>query len=83
MSIADIKYQFLELLVDIGFVSVDLKRRRRMGEDDIVQITGTEVSIKNFLCFLEGYSDRKYLELVFRFEENYIQSYDTKLRRHV
>ncbi|XP_044748231.1 putative ATP-dependent RNA helicase DHX57 [Coccinella septempunctata] len=42
ISIADIKYQFLELLVDIGFISVDLNKRRKMGEDIIAQVTGQE-----------------------------------------
>lgn len=43
-TIADIKYQFLELLVDIGFVSVDLSRnKRRTGKDIVQDITGSEV----------------------------------------
>ncbi|KAL3267517.1 hypothetical protein HHI36_011640 [Cryptolaemus montrouzieri] len=43
ISIADVKYQFLELLVDIGFVSVNLKYSKRiMGRDEIVNITGNE-----------------------------------------
>ncbi|KAH1019590.1 hypothetical protein HUJ04_009384, partial [Dendroctonus ponderosae] len=42
-TIADIKYQFLELLVDIGFVSVDLSRnKRRTGKDLVQDITGSE-----------------------------------------
>ncbi|XP_076273825.1 putative ATP-dependent RNA helicase DHX57 isoform X2 [Rhynchophorus ferrugineus] len=39
-TIADIKYQFLELLVNIGFIPADLSGvRRRMGEDIVEEIT--------------------------------------------
>ncbi|XP_028140776.1 putative ATP-dependent RNA helicase DHX57 isoform X1 [Diabrotica virgifera virgifera] len=41
-TIADIKKQFLELLVDIGFVPVNLSTRRRLGWDDVYEITGPE-----------------------------------------
>lgn len=44
LTIADIKYQFLELLVDIGFVPVNLSgRRRRTGQDIVLEVTGSEV----------------------------------------
>lgn len=44
VTIADIKHQFLEFLVDIGFVAVNLGgRRRRMGQDNVYEITGSEV----------------------------------------
>ncbi|KAK9870829.1 hypothetical protein WA026_009793 [Henosepilachna vigintioctopunctata] len=42
ISISDIKHQFLELLVDIGFVSANLKGTRRMGEDYVASLTGPE-----------------------------------------
>ncbi|XP_060531487.1 putative ATP-dependent RNA helicase DHX57 [Cylas formicarius] len=42
-TIADIKYQFLELLIDIGFVSVNLKEsRRRTGQDNVYELTSAE-----------------------------------------
>jgi ATP-dependent RNA helicase DHX57 len=43
LTIADIKHQFLELLVDIGFVPVNLDGRRRCGDDHVLKVTGTEV----------------------------------------
>ncbi|XP_063913641.1 putative ATP-dependent RNA helicase DHX57 [Zophobas morio] len=42
LTIADIKHQFLEFLVDIGFIPVNLGGKRRSGEDNIIQITGSE-----------------------------------------
>lgn len=45
-TLADIKYQFLELLVSIGFVPVDLPRRRP-SVDNILEITGYELNINN------------------------------------
>ncbi|XP_066141105.1 putative ATP-dependent RNA helicase DHX57 [Euwallacea fornicatus] len=46
LTIADIKYQFLELLVDIGFVPVNLSRnRRRTGQDTVLDITGSEFNV--------------------------------------
>ncbi|KAG5890166.1 hypothetical protein JTB14_005186 [Gonioctena quinquepunctata] len=39
--IGDVKHQFLELLVDIGFISVNLKGKRR-SYDNVYEITGTE-----------------------------------------
>ncbi|CAG9856904.1 unnamed protein product [Phyllotreta striolata] len=43
-SIADIKKQFLELLVDIGFVPINLNSRKRLGWDDVFEITGAELN---------------------------------------
>uniref|UniRef100_A0A1Y1K8X3 RNA helicase n=1 Tax=Photinus pyralis TaxID=7054 RepID=A0A1Y1K8X3_PHOPY len=41
--LADIKYQLLELLVSIGFVSINLRaHRHRTGYDEIFKITGLE-----------------------------------------
>lgn len=45
LTIADIKHQFLEFLVDIGFIPVNLGGKRRNGEDNIIQITGSEVGV--------------------------------------
>lgn len=41
-SLIEIKFQFLELLVSIGFVPVDLtgKKRRTVITDEILSITG-------------------------------------------
>jgi ATP-dependent RNA helicase DHX57 len=46
LTIADIKHQFLELLVDIGFVPVNLDGRRRCGDDNVLKVTGTEFNRK-------------------------------------
>ncbi|KAK4887165.1 hypothetical protein RN001_003436 [Aquatica leii] len=41
--LSDIKYQLLELLVSIGFVSVNLSsHRRRTGNDDVFKLSGWE-----------------------------------------
>ncbi|CAG9819856.1 unnamed protein product [Phaedon cochleariae] len=42
VTIADIKHQFLEFLVDVGFVSVNLGGRRRIGWDTVYETTGSE-----------------------------------------
>nr|XP_022918693.1 putative ATP-dependent RNA helicase DHX57 [Onthophagus taurus] len=42
LTIGDIKYQFLEFLVSIGFIPVDLRNRRKSGIDDVLGITGNE-----------------------------------------
>lgn len=44
MALADIKHQLLELLVDIGFVSADLKRKKISGQDHVLTLTGAEVT---------------------------------------
>ncbi|EDV46119.1 putative ATP-dependent RNA helicase DHX57 [Drosophila erecta] len=41
-TIADIKYQYLELLVSIGFVPIDVPRRRKNACDNILTLTGVE-----------------------------------------
>lgn len=38
--IADLKYQYLELLVSIGFVPVNVPRRRPNSSDNVLQLTG-------------------------------------------
>jgi ATP-dependent RNA helicase DHX57 len=43
VTLADIKWQFLELLASIGFVPVEIGPRRG-GHDNILSITGPEVS---------------------------------------
>ncbi|EZA52393.1 Putative ATP-dependent RNA helicase DHX57 [Ooceraea biroi] len=45
-TLADLKYQFLELLVSIGFVDIDLPPRQR-GIDYILSITGPEININS------------------------------------
>lgn len=45
-TLADIKYQFLELLVSIGFVPVNLPKRQP-NVDRILEITGLELNINN------------------------------------
>ena len=45
-TLADIKYQFLELLVGIGFAPVEV-RRRQPGVDRILDITGAELNANN------------------------------------
>lgn len=42
--LADIKHQLLELLVSIGFIPVNIERKRKLGEDSVLTITGEEVS---------------------------------------
>ncbi|XP_011138730.1 putative ATP-dependent RNA helicase DHX57 isoform X2 [Harpegnathos saltator] len=45
-TLADIKYQFLELLVSIGFAPVNLPKRRP-NIDNILEITGPELNVNN------------------------------------
>lgn len=45
-TLADIKYQLLELLVSIGFVPINLPKRQP-NVDKIVEITGFELNINN------------------------------------
>ncbi|XP_050477291.1 putative ATP-dependent RNA helicase DHX57 [Bombus huntii] len=45
-SLADIKYQLLELLVSIGFVPINLPKRQP-NVDKIIEITGFELNINN------------------------------------
>lgn len=45
-TLADIKYQFLELLVSIGFVPINLPKRQP-NIDKILKITGHELNINN------------------------------------
>lgn len=45
-TLADIKYQFLELLVSIGFVPIDLPKRQP-NVDKILDITGFDLNINN------------------------------------
>ncbi|CAH0561131.1 unnamed protein product [Brassicogethes aeneus] len=44
VTIADIKHQFLELLVDIGFVPIDLGGRKKPGQDNVLELTGSELN---------------------------------------
>ncbi|XP_053697637.1 putative ATP-dependent RNA helicase DHX57 [Sabethes cyaneus] len=44
-TIGEMKYQFLELLVSIGFVPIDLTSRRgKFVRDDLLELTGTEIN---------------------------------------
>ncbi|XP_053978482.1 putative ATP-dependent RNA helicase DHX57 [Hylaeus volcanicus] len=45
-TLADIKYQFLELLVSIGFVPINLPKRQP-NVDKVLEITGPELNINN------------------------------------
>lgn len=45
-TLADVKHQLLELLVSIGFVPVDVGRRRS-GDDKIMEITGPALNANN------------------------------------
>ncbi|XP_043255278.1 putative ATP-dependent RNA helicase DHX57 [Colletes gigas] len=45
-TLADIKYQFLELLVSIGFVPINLPKRQS-NVDKILEITGIDLNINN------------------------------------
>ncbi|KAH8396011.1 hypothetical protein KR222_001821 [Zaprionus bogoriensis] len=44
-TIADLKYQYLELLVSIGFVPVNVPRRRKNASDNILELTGHEQNL--------------------------------------
>ncbi|XP_035900157.1 putative ATP-dependent RNA helicase DHX57 [Anopheles stephensi] len=47
-TIGEMKYQFLELLVSIGFVPIDLSgrsRAKRQQLDDLQQVTGAEINV--------------------------------------
>lgn len=56
VTISDIKHQFLEFLVDIGFISVNLGGRRRTGEDNVLSVTGPEVLVSNIFKTLVIFS---------------------------
>lgn len=45
-TIADVKHQFLDLLISIGFVSKDSKKRS-MGQDEVIKVTGPELNVNN------------------------------------
>lgn len=46
-SLADIKHQFLDLLISSGFLSLDVKTRSMMGHDRILEFTGPELNVNN------------------------------------
>ena len=59
LKLADIKHQLLELLVAIDFIPVNLKNvRRKSGDDEVLSLTGSEVSLKFHDC---GYFKRAFL----------------------
>ncbi|XP_037931792.1 uncharacterized protein LOC119666584 [Teleopsis dalmanni] len=43
-TISEVKYQFLELLISIGFVPINLPRRRKNADDNILQLTGQDLN---------------------------------------
>lgn len=48
--LADIKYQFLELLVSIGFVSINLgSYKHRSGQDNVSSLSGSDVSYHKWM----------------------------------
>ncbi|XP_065363146.1 putative ATP-dependent RNA helicase DHX57 [Calliphora vicina] len=44
-TISEVKYQFLELLVSIGFVPINVPRKRKNANDNILELTGTDLNI--------------------------------------
>ncbi|XP_067636192.1 putative ATP-dependent RNA helicase DHX57 [Eurosta solidaginis] len=44
-TISEVKYQFLELLVSIGFVPVNIPRKRKNCGDNILELTGTDLNV--------------------------------------
>ncbi|XP_064538961.1 putative ATP-dependent RNA helicase DHX57 [Drosophila montana] len=44
-TIANLKYQYLELLVSIGFVPINVPRKRPNSSDNILQLTGHEQNV--------------------------------------
>lgn len=41
-TISEVKYQFLELLVSIGFVPINVPRKRKNATDNILELTGKQ-----------------------------------------
>ncbi|XP_004523655.1 putative ATP-dependent RNA helicase DHX57 [Ceratitis capitata] len=44
-TISEVKYQFLELLVSIGFVPVNIPRKRKNASDNILDLTGADLNV--------------------------------------
>ncbi|TMW48422.1 hypothetical protein DOY81_006512 [Sarcophaga bullata] len=44
-TISEVKYQFLELLVSIGFVPINVPRKRKNATDNILELTGQDLNI--------------------------------------
>ncbi|XP_054728692.1 putative ATP-dependent RNA helicase DHX57 [Anastrepha obliqua] len=44
-TISEVKYQFLELLVSIGFVPINIPRKRKNDGDKILELTGTDLNV--------------------------------------
>lgn len=47
VTIGDIKHQFLEYLVDIGFISINISGKKKFNIDSVYELTGREV------CFID------------------------------
>lgn len=52
VTIGDLKYQFLEYLVDIGFVPINLPGKRKTKYDTVYELTGNEVITYLSIAFL-------------------------------
>lgn len=44
-TLVEIKQQFLELLVSIGFVPADISRRKQRFKDNVLEVTGAEMNV--------------------------------------
>ncbi|KAM7349281.1 putative ATP-dependent RNA helicase DHX57 [Cochliomyia hominivorax] len=44
-TISEVKYQFLELLVSIGFVPINVPRKTKNATDNILELTGSDLNI--------------------------------------
>lgn len=44
-TISEVKYQFLELLVSIGFVPMNIPRKRKNASDNILDLTGADLNV--------------------------------------
>ncbi|XP_017470860.1 PREDICTED: putative ATP-dependent RNA helicase DHX57 [Rhagoletis zephyria] len=44
-TISEVKYQFLELLVSIGFVPMNIPRKRKNATDNILELTGADLNV--------------------------------------
>lgn len=42
LTISDVKFQFLELLVSIGFIPINITKRPKSGQDNILALTGAK-----------------------------------------
>lgn len=64
VTIGDIKYQFLEFLVDIGFIPINLSGKKRPNYDTIYELTGSQVRLTFFWYILKKVSSLNILEMI-------------------